>query len=315
MDRAMYSLVFPGQGSQSVGMASDFCAQFPESRAVLAEADEALGLPLAKWIAEGPDERLRPTAIQQPAILATAIAMLRALESRVPLAPASVAGHSLGEYTALVAAGALSLADAVRLVHRRGEFMQEAVPAGEGSMSAILGLSGDEVTRVCAGLASTVSPANFNSPVQTVIAGRSADVEAAEKALLEAGAKRAVRLEVSAPFHCALMRMAMEKLAPLLAEAPFARARCPVVSNVTAAPYQEANEARELLRQQVCAPVRWIECVQRMAAGGSKLLVEVGPGAVLSGLTARIDRGLGRANLATVEDLAKVEAALAGGTA
>ncbi len=307
----MYAIVFPGQGSQAVGMAGDFCAAHVAAREVLAEADDALGAPLSRWIAEGPEELLRRTEVTQPAILAASLAMYRVLEPRLPRPPLRFAGHSLGEYSALVAAGALGLADAVRLVRRRGQLMQEAVPEGQGAMSAVLGLGGEDVARVCAQIPGTVSPANFNSPEQTVIAGGAADVEAAEKALLAAGAKRVIRLEVSAPFHCELMRPAMEKLAPLLSETGFTAARVPVVSNVTARPYHEPAEARELLRQQVCAPVRWVSCVEQMRGDGARLLLEVGPGSVLTGLTGRIDRALKRPHLAAERELAAVEAALA----
>jgi [acyl-carrier-protein] S-malonyltransferase len=307
----MYAIVFPGQGSQSVGMASDFCREYSAARAVLAEADEALGAPLSRWIAEGPEALLRRTEITQPAILAASLAAYRVLEPRLARPPAHLAGHSLGEYTALVAAGALSLSDAVRLVRRRGQLMQEAVPEGTGAMSAVLGLPGEAVARVCAELSGSVAPANFNAPEQTVIAGLASDVELAEAALREAGARRVIRLEVSAPFHCALMRPAMEKLAPLLAETGFCEAGVPVVSNVTAEPYRAPREARERLRQQVCAPVRWVSCVQRMQGDGVRLLVEVGPGSVLSGLAARIDRSLQRAHVAVPTDLAAAEAAVA----
>jgi [acyl-carrier-protein] S-malonyltransferase len=307
----MYAVVFPGQGSQSVGMAGDFCAKHPEARAVLAEADEALGAPLSRWIAEGPEDLLRRTEVTQPAILAASIAMYRVLETRLPRPPVRFAGHSLGEYTALVATGCLALADAVRLVRRRGQLMQEAVPEGQGAMAAVLGLSGDAVAKVCAGLPGTVAPANFNAPEQTVIAGWTADVECAEAALRAAGAKRVIRLEVSAPFHCPLMQSAMEQLAPLLGKAPMKDGAVPVVSNVTSRPYHSPAEARELLREQVCAPVQWVACVQQMQKDGAQLLLEVGPGNVLSGLAARIDRSLKRAHVSAESDLADAHAAVA----
>jgi [acyl-carrier-protein] S-malonyltransferase len=307
----MYAVVFPGQGSQSVGMASDFCAVHAEAREVLAEADDALGAPLSRWLAEGPEELLRRTEVTQPAVLAASIAIYRVLAPRLPRPPLRFAGHSLGEYTALVAAGALALGDAVRLVRRRGQLMQEAVPEGQGAMSAVLGLSGEAVARACAEVGGAVAPANFNAPEQTVIAGRTQDVAAAEQALLAAGARRVIRLEVSAPFHCALMQTAMEKLAPLLAETAFAEAEVPVISNVNARAYGSAREARELLRQQVCAPVQWVACVQQIKSDGARLLVEVGPGSVLTGLAARIDRALARAHVAAQNELAAAQAAIA----
>jgi [acyl-carrier-protein] S-malonyltransferase len=309
----MFAIVFPGQGSQVVGMASDFAEAHPEARAVLDAADEAFGGPLSTWIAEGPEERLRRTEITQPAVLAASLAMYRALESRLPSPPAFFAGHSLGEYSALVAAGALDLGDAVSLVRQRGALMQEAVPEGKGAMLAVMGLDGAEVARICDAVDGPVSAANLNSPVQTVIAGSSDAVASAREALEAAGARRVVPLEVSAPFHCELMAPARDKLTPLLAETRFRDARIPVVSNVKAEPYREADRARELLREQVCSPVRWVESVKRLADEGVTLQLEIGPGKVLSGLAARIDKKLARANVAAVGDvdtaLAAVEAA------
>ena len=307
----MYAIVFPGQGSQVVGMARDFAEVHAEARDTLREADEAFGGPLSRWLAEGPDDQLRRTEITQPAVLTASIAMYRVLEPRLPQPPALLAGHSLGEYSALVAAGTLAFADAVALVRKRGALMQEAVREGEGAMLAVMGLAADEVARVCSELSDRVAPANFNSPVQTVIAGSAAAVERAREALLAAGAKRVVPLEVSAPFHSELMAPAMEKLAPLLAETRFGDARVPVVSNVTAAPCEKGDEARELLRRQVCAPVRWVESVERLVAGGVKLELEIGPGKVLSGLAGRIDKKLARANVAVLGDVEPALAAVA----
>lgn len=305
-------------------MATDFAEKFPEAREVFEAADEAFGGPLSRWIAEGPDEKLRLTEITQPAILTASIAMYRVLESRLPATPqgrpAFFAGHSLGEYSALVAAGSLGFSDAVALVRQRGAFMQEAVPEGQGAMLAVLGLERDEVERECALVGAIVAPANYNSPVQTVIAGQAAAVEQAAELLKAAGAKRLIPLEVSAPFHCELMAPAMQNLAPVLADTPFANASAPVISNVTARPYQEAGVARERLREQVCAPVRWVESVERLVSDGVTLQLEVGPGKVLSGLSAKIDRSLKRANLGQVDQLesvleaisAEVEASAAG---
>jgi [acyl-carrier-protein] S-malonyltransferase len=304
----MLAVVFPGQGSQRVGMSVDFARQFPEAQAVFEEANEAFGGPLADWISKGPEETLRRTEITQPAILTASIAAYRVLESRLPLQPSLLAGHSLGEYSALVAAGALDLAEAVRLVARRGRYMQEAVPDGEGGMAAVLGLDGEAVSRICREVGGTVAPANFNSPVQTVIAGERAALEAAGAALKSAGAKRIVPLEVSAPFHSELMQSAMEKLGADLADAQLRDLRIPVVSNVTAKPYRTAGQARTLLRDQVCAPVRWVESVQALRSGGAVLQLEVGPGEVLTGLAGRIDRALARARLSVHTEL---DAALA----
>ena len=305
----MFAVVFPGQGSQSIGMATDFADKFPEAREVFEAADDAFGGPLSRWIAEGPEEKLRLTEITQPAILTASIAMYRVLETRLPAQPSFFAGHSLGEYSALVAAGALELGDAVALVRQRGAFMQEAVPPGEGAMLAVLGLERSQVERECALVGGIVAPANYNSPVQTVIAGQAGAVQEAAELLKSAGAKKLVPLEVSAPFHCELMAPAMEQLTSVLADIPLSDARVPVISNVTARPYTEAAVARERLREQVCAPVRWVESVERLVADGVALQLEVGPGKVLSGLSAKIERSLKRSNLGDVDALDSAVAA------
>jgi len=307
----MYAIVFPGQGSQEVGMAADFRRVYDVARATFEEADDALGFALSRIIDEGPEERLRETEITQPAVLTASIAIHRVLSATLPRPPAVFAGHSLGEYTALVAAGALSFADAVRVVHQRGAFMQEAVPVGEGEMAAIVGLSGDIVREICAGTQGRVSPANFNSPEQTVIAGEVAAVRAASEALKAAGAKRAIPLDVSAPFHCELMVPAMQRLAPVLAATDFCDAKVAVISNVTAEAYTRAEDARELLGRQVCAPVQWVRCVERMVSEGVKLQLEVGPGKVLTGLAGRIDRSLQRLSVAGLDGLDAALKALA----
>jgi [acyl-carrier-protein] S-malonyltransferase len=303
----MLAIVFPGQGAQTIGMGLDFAREHPASREVFEIADEAFGGGLRERIESGPDAELARTEITQPAILTAAIAVYRAVAEQLPAAPAFFAGHSLGEYAALVAAGGLPLGDAVRLVRRRGAFMQEAVPPGEGDMAAIIGLDGARVASACAGVDGPVAPANFNSPVQTVIAGRRSSVAEAVEACKEAGAKRVVSLPVSAPFHCELMQPAADKLGPELDAAAFTDFDTPVISNVTAEAYSSADSARRLLLQQVCAPVRWVECVQRLIAAGVTVQLELGPGKVLSGLAAKIDRGLARANIETLED---VDAAL-----
>ncbi len=311
----MLAVVFPGQGSQEVGMASDFADHFPESRAALAEADAAFEGPLSTWLRDGPEERLRQTEVTQPAILAASIAIWRAVEPRLARPPALLAGHSLGEYTALVAAGSLDLAEAVRLVRRRGQLMAEAVPEGEGAMVAVLGLAGAEVARVCAGIAGSVAPANFNSDVQTVIAGERRAVELAGEALRAAGAKRLIPLAVSAPFHCALMAPAQEKLAPALGEACFRDLRIPVVSNVTADAYRTGADARELLRRQVTSPVRWVDTVAAFGRAGVRVHLEVGPGHVLTGLAGRLDKSMRRPHIAQVEQLEPALAEIAGALA
>ncbi|MFQ5697723.1 MAG: ACP S-malonyltransferase [Myxococcota bacterium] len=301
----MFAVVFPGQGSQVVGMSTDLAREFPAARRVFDEADEALGEPLSRWIGEGPEEVLRRTEITQPAILTASIAAWRVIETRLDRPPGALAGHSLGEYSALVAAGALAFPDAVRLVRKRGAFMQEAVPEGQGAMAAVVGLSAEAVEQICAEIAGPVAAANLNAPTQVVIAGTAAAVDSATEALRAAGARRIVRLEVSAPFHSRLMKPAMERLAEELAQTPFSDLRTPVVSNVTAEPYTRADQVRGLLREQVCAPVRWVDCVRRLVSLGATVELEVGPGKVLSGLAARIDRGLAHAHVGKVAELAE----------
>jgi len=299
----MLAVVFPGQGSQTVGMATDFAERFPAARAALDEADAAFGGGLVDLIARGPESELARTEVTQPSVLAASVAIWRVVQTRLREPPALFAGHSLGEYAAVVAAGGLPLGAAVRLVRRRGALMQEAVPLGEGAMAAVLGSDADTIARICAETPGLVAPANFNSLQQTVIAGRAASVKAAGESLLKAGAKRVIALDVSAPFHCQLMTPAMEKLAPELEAAPFRELSTPVISNVDARPYTSAADARARLRAQVCAPVRWVECVQTLIGAGVTLELEVGPGKVLSGLAAKIDRNLGRANVEKLDDL------------
>jgi [acyl-carrier-protein] S-malonyltransferase len=310
----LLALLFPGQGSQEVGMGRDVCEASPAARAVYATADAVLGFPLSKLCFEGPEEELRRTEIQQPALLATSIALLRALEEQTKPAPAFALGHSLGEYSALVAAGALSLEDGLALVHARGRFMQEAVPQGRGAMAAVLGIGAEPVAEACrraaAETGAVVSPANLNAPEQTVIAGDAAAVQRAIALAKEAGAKRTVALPVSAPFHCALMRPAAEKLASELARVRFQAPRIPVISNVEAEPNQDAARLPALLERQVTAPVRFVECVRKLVALGVTRVLEVGPGAVLSGLVARIDRGVARSNVANLAQMREAAASL-----
>jgi [acyl-carrier-protein] S-malonyltransferase len=291
------ALLFPGQGSQFVGMGKELYEFSPPARAVFDEADVVLGFPLSKLCFEGPEEELKLTANTQPAILTHSVAAWRDLEARFPEkieGAAFAAGHSLGEYSADVAAGALPFADAVALVQSRGRFMQEAVPQGVGAMAAILGLPAPDVEAACREAAENevVAPANYNSPEQTVIAGHAAAVERAGAACLKRGAKKVIPLAVSAPFHCALMTPARAKLKPLLEKAAFTGAVFTIVTNVDAKPEMEGARLRDALIRQVDSPVRWVESVQRLAAEGVDRAIEVGPGNVLAGLVKRIDRSI-----------------------
>lgn len=294
------AFVFPGQGSQSVGMGKDLFDAFPAVRELFAEADDALGYPLSRIILEGPESELRLTANTQPSIVLVSTAAFRVLG----LTPAVVAGHSLGEYSALVAAGALTCRDAVTLVHKRGRYMQEAVPAGEGAMYAIIGADNDTVAAAVKATEGAVDVANYNAPGQVVIAGaRGPAKEAAERT----GARQIVELPVSAPFHCRLMKPAEERLAVDLNAVDFKDLQVPLYNNVDARKIVTGAEARDGLRRQVSRPVRWTELVQRMIADdGVGTFVEVGPGNVLSGLIRRIDRAPQRLNAG---DAAGIEAA------
>jgi [acyl-carrier-protein] S-malonyltransferase len=305
------AFIFPGQGSQAPGMGRELAEKYAAARAAFEEADEALGFGLSRLCFEGPAEELQLTENTQPAILATSVAALRAAEGEGLPRPDFVAGHSLGEYSALVAAGALSLRDAVTVVRKRGRYMQEAVPVGAGAMAAVLGADLETVEAACKEAAregEICSAANVNSPGQIVIAGSAAAVERALPILKERGAKRAIPLKVSAPFHCALMLPAQERLAADLDRVAFKDLSVPLVTNVGAAVIRTGSEARASLVRQVSSPVRWRESVELLTREGVGLFVEVGPGKVLSGLVRQTAPG---ARAANIEDAASLEAALA----
>jgi [acyl-carrier-protein] S-malonyltransferase len=303
----MIAFIFPGQGAQKVGMGKALADAFPICRQTFDEADTALGEPLSRLCFDGPEGQLLLTEHTQPAVLAVSVAACRLAESRGIVARFA-AGHSLGEYSAHVAAGTLSFADALRTVRRRGQFMQEAVPLGEGAMSAILGFDTDAVSRACdqasAELAGrVVAPANLNAPGQVVIAGHADAVARAGELAKAAGAKRVVPLAVSAPFHCSLMKPAGERLAPLLRALPLRDPHIPVVANVDAEPRRTAAAAVEALIRQVASPVRWEEVVRRLVAEGVTTFVELGPGTVLAGLVRKTDRNVIAVSMEAPEDL------------
>jgi [acyl-carrier-protein] S-malonyltransferase len=304
----MLAFIFPGQGSQTVGMGRAFYDASPAARKIFDEANAALGLDLTRTMFEGPDSELALTTNTQPAVLTASVAAAAACGEH-GLRPALAAGHSLGEYTALVIAGALRLADAVRIVRKRGEFMQQAVPVGTGAMAAVMGLGLDDVEALCreAARGEVVEVANVNSSAQIVIAGHKSAVERVVALAGERGGKKSVLLPVSAPFHCALMKPAAERLAAELAQVPVADPTIPVVRNVDAGVTRTARDVVPFLLSQVASPVRWTECVQRLAAEGATTFVEVGPGRVLTALTKRIADG---AKAVSVEDPRSLEKAV-----
>jgi [acyl-carrier-protein] S-malonyltransferase len=306
----MLAFLFPGQGSQAVGMGKGFHDASAAARRVFEQANDALGFDLTRVMFEGPEAELALTANTQPAVLTASVAAAAACAER-GLTPALAAGHSLGEYSALVVAGALSLADAVRVVRKRGEFMQEAVPVGTGAMAAVMGLALDAVEAACreAAQGQVVEVANVNSAAQIVIAGHRPAVERAVAVAAERGGKKSVLLPVSAPFHCALMKPAADRLADALAGVTVAHPRIPVVRNVDAGVTRAASDVVPFLLSQVASPVRWTECVQRLSAEGATAFVEVGPGRVLTALTKRIVDG---ARAFAIDDPASLEKALAG---
>src|SRR5277367_3060032 len=309
---SLLAFLFPGQGAQAVGMGKDLAEKYPIARQTFEEADEALGYKLSQLCFEGPEEQLRLTEITQPAILTASVAAWRVVNEK-GLRPAFVAGHSLGEYSAHVAAGTLSFADAVRTVRNRGKYMQEAVPVGVGAMAAILGMEFEKVAAVCrdASQGEVCEPANINSPEQIVISGHTAAVERAAKLADERGAKRAKLLPVSAPFHCSLMKPAQDRLAADLSSIAFAKPAVSVVCNADAALVEDANRSRDALIRQVTSSVKWDQSMRVLIAHGVRTFVEVGPGKVLCGLMRQIDRSKTCFNVADEASLQKTLEGLA----
>jgi len=306
------AFVFPGQGSQYVGMGQKMFAHYPAAREVFAEADEVLGFPLSRLCFEGPAEELQKTVNAQPAILTVSVACLRVLQDQ-GVRPAAAAGHSLGEYTALVAAGALSFRDALLLVRKRGQYMQEAVPLGEGGMVAVLGLTAEAVAGICRQVEEKgyrCDVANYNCPGQVVIAGERKALDEAVAMAKAQGAKRCVELAVSAPFHSRFMRPAAERLADELAGTAVADPEVPVVANVTADYVNSGEEIRKLLVEQIYSPVRWEQSVHRLASDGVNIFLEIGPGSVLTGLIRKIARPAQALSAEDPESLEKVLAHL-----
>ncbi|MFA5679259.1 MAG: ACP S-malonyltransferase [Pseudomonas sp.] len=300
------AFVFPGQGSQAVGMLAELAADHPQIGETFAEAADALGYDLWQLCQDGPEAELNRTDRTQPAILAASIALWSVWEANSSVRPAFVAGHSLGEYSALVVAGVLDFADALRLVERRGQLMQQAVPAGEGAMAAILGLTDEQIIQLCSEAAQgeVVSAVNFNAPGQVVVAGQAAAVQRAIEACKAAGAKRAIALPVSVPSHCALMKPAAEQLARDFEALSWHSPQLTLVQNVSARPAPELDTLRSQLVEQLYNPVRWVESIEYIAAQGVTDLVECGPGKVLSGLNKRCAKGVATHNLDSAAGLA-----------
>ncbi|HTC95789.1 MAG TPA: ACP S-malonyltransferase [Terriglobales bacterium] len=305
------AFLFPGQGSQSVGMGRELAANYPVAKQTFDEADAALGYKLSQLCFEGPEEKLKLTEITQPAILTVSVAAFRVLREK-GIAPGFVAGHSLGEYSAHVAAGTLDFADALGTVRNRGQYMQEAVPVGEGAMAAILGMPGEEVQKICQESASgdVCSAANLNSPEQTVISGSKAAVERAVELAKSRGAKKTVMLAVSAPFHCALMQPAQDRLAADLEKLTFQAMQLPLVKNIDAEPTTDSVNARQALIHQVTGAVQWVNSMRKLMSLGVETFVEVGPGKVLCGLMRQIDRSKSCLNVEDEASLRKTISAL-----
>ncbi|HEX3354544.1 MAG TPA: ACP S-malonyltransferase [Terriglobales bacterium] len=316
MTTPQIAFLFPGQGSQTVGMGKELAEKYPVARQAFEEADQALGYELSQLCFEGPEEKLRMTEITQPAILTASVAAWRVLQEK-GVHPSFVAGHSLGEYSAHVAAGTLNFSDAVRTVRNRGKYMQEAVPVGVGAMAAVLGMDLEQLTAVCADAAQgeVCEPANINSSEQIVISGHAAAVERATKLASERGAKRAVMLQVSAPFHSSLMKPAQDRLAEDLKSLSLQKPGVPVVCNVDAAAIEDADAARNALVRQVTGAVQWHSSMRLLIAKGTQVFVEVGPGKVLCGLMRQIDRSKSCLNVGDEASLQKALEQIAGKTA
>jgi len=309
---AQWAFVFPGQGAQTVGMGRSLFENSAAARAAFEEASDTLNLDMEKLCFEGPEETLRLTENTQPAVLTVSIAAYRAFKEEVGLVPSYLAGHSLGEFSALVVAGVLSFREALFAVKQRGKFMQEAVPVGVGAMAAVLGLPGEKVVEICevAAEGEVVDPANFNSPGQVVVSGHKAAVERAGLLAQEAGAKKVVPLSVSAPFHSALMRPAGERLRNVLKKVGIGEMAVPVIANVTGKPYESEREVVNMLVKQVSSPVLWEQSMETMRERGVEKTIELGPGKVLSGLFKRFDRGFSPVSLQTYEDIMKFKESL-----
>ena len=307
----MIAFLFPGQGSQYIGMGADFCAEFAVASQTFEEASDALGIDVAKLCFEGEATTLALTANAQPAILTTSVAALRVVLEETEIRPDLLAGHSLGEFTALVASGCVRFRDAVRIVRKRGEFMQEAVPPGVGKMAAVLGLTSKEVSELCAGVAgekAVVSPANFNSPTQTVISGEARAVEAVSRNAKEKGARRVVELEVSAPFHCSLMEPAALRLREVIAKVDLHPMKYPVVTNIEATANSDPARVEDILVEQVVSPVRWAESLEFIKNFGVSEFFEIGPSKVLSGLVKRTLRDVSCASIEKPDELHHIKA-------